>query len=126
MNGKRIPQGLKNTFLVHGILSLIFGATLFIAPKAFGQITGWPINSPTIYQLLGVFLLAFSASSLLSYKENLLEKVKIVLQMEIVLTVLGALVMLLGIILTQVPLIAWLYLIIFIAFAVAFIYFYRK
>ena len=81
---KQIPSGLKTTFLVHFIVALIFGLILLLIPEAWGNLIGWPIKEPAIYRLVGAAILGFGASSWWAYKETAWEKVKIVLQMEIV------------------------------------------
>ena len=86
----------------------------------------WPVKEPPVYRLLGAAILGFGVSSWLAYKEAAWEKVKIVVQMEIAWTILGALVMLWGLIFAGLPVFGWVNAVILAAFAVAFGYFYSR
>jgi hypothetical protein len=121
---KQIQSGLKTTFLVHFIVGLIFGLIYLLIPEVWGNLISWPVKEPPAYWGLGAALLGFAVSSWFAYKETAWEKVKIVVQMEIVWTILGTLVMLRGLIFAGLPVFAWVNAVIFAAFAVAFGYFY--
>ena len=123
---KQMSTGLKTTFLVHFFLGLIFGLIYLLMPEAWGKLVGWPIREIPPYRLIGAAMLGFAASSWLSYKATSWEKVKIVVQMEIVWTVLGALVMLWGLLFAAVPVIGWVNFVILGGFAAAFIVFYAR
>ena len=84
------------------------------------------MTDPTIYRLLGAAILGYGISSWLAYRDTAWERVKIVIQMEIVWTGLGALVMLWGLIFEGVPQIGWLYAVLLAAFAVIFGVFYFR
>ena len=85
---KQIPYGLKITFLVHVIVGGIFGLVFLLIPEVFGSMMGAPIKDPPTMRLLGAALIAFAASSWFAYRETVWERVKIVIQMEIVWTIL--------------------------------------
>ena len=121
---KQIQSGLKTTFLVHFIVALIFGLIYLLIPEVWGNLISWPVKEPPIYRVLGAALLGFAVSSWFAYKETAWEKVKIVVQMEIVWTILGTLMMLRGLLFAGLPVFAWVNAVIFAAFAVAFGYFY--
>jgi len=123
---KQIPSGLKTTFLVHFIVALIFGLINLLIPEVWGNLIGWPIKEPAIYRLVGAAILGFGASSWWAYKETAWEKVKIVVQMEIVWPVLATLVILWGLLFAGVPAFGWLYAVIMAGFAAAFSFFYFR
>ena len=79
-----------------------------------------------MYRLIGAAVLGITASSWFAYRAAGWERVKIVVQMEIVWTVLGTLVMLWGLIFAGLPAIGWLNTIILGGFAIAFIAFYQR
>jgi Na+-driven multidrug efflux pump len=123
---KQIQSGLKTTFFVHFIAALIFGLIYLLIPEVWANLISWPVKEPHVYRLLGANLLAFAVSSWFAYKETAWEKVKIVVQMEIALTILATLVMLWGLIFAGLPAIGWVNAVIFAAFAIAFAYFYSR
>ncbi|MGD2177921.1 MAG: hypothetical protein PVG71_08885 [Anaerolineae bacterium] len=123
---KQISSGLKTTFLVHGVLGTIFGLFYLLIPHAWGNIIGQPIEEPALFRLLGAAILAFTTSSWLSYREEAWERVKIVVQMEIVWTILATLVTLWGLIFAGLPALEWMNAVILGGFAVAFSIFYSR
>lgn len=123
---KQISPGLKTTFLIHFIVGVIFGLIYLLIPKVWGDLISWPIQEPAAYRLIGAAILGFATSSWLAYKETVLERVKIVVQMEIVWTILGTLVMLWGLIFAGLPAFGWVNAIILGGFAVAFSVFYSQ
>jgi hypothetical protein len=123
---KQIPYGLKITFLVHVIVAGIFGLVFLLIPEMFGGMMGAPIKEPSTFRLLGAALIAFAASSWFAYRETVWERVKIVVQMEIVWTILGVLATLWGLMFEGLPTTDWMNVLILGAFAVAFIFFYSR
>jgi amino acid transporter len=87
---------------------------------------GAPIKEPSTFRLLGAALIAFAASSWFAYRETVWERVKIVVQMEIVWTILGVLATLWGLMFEGLPTADWMNVLILGAFAVAFIFFYSR
>jgi hypothetical protein len=123
---KQISPGLKATFLVHAILGCIFGLFYLLMPDVWGNLVGVPMQEPGWYRAIGAAILGFASSSWLAYRETAWEKVKIVVQMEIVWSVLGTLVTLWGLIFAGFPTSDWLSALILGGFAVAFSVFYFR
>ena len=122
-----MSSGLRITFLVHFIVALVTGLALLLVPETWGSMMGVPVTDPMMMRLFGAALLGFGAtSSWLAYRAAAWEKVKIVVQMEIVWTVLGALVTLWGLLFAGLAAGWWVNFIILAAFAVAFIVFYQR
>lgn len=118
--------GLKALFLVHFIAALIFGLPLLLVPAAFMGVLGVRLTDPEAFRLVGAAVLSVGASSWYSYKAAEWEKVKIVVQTEIVWTVLAALAILYGLLFAGTASALWLNAVIMAGFAVAFIYYYSK
>jgi len=121
-----ISRGLKTTFLVHFIVGLIFGLLQLLIPDQAGSMLGIPVPDAWALRLVGAAILAFATSSWFAYRADVWEKVKIVVQMEIVWTVLAALVLLAGLLFGGLAAGEWVNFIIMAAFAVAFIVFYQR
>jgi hypothetical protein len=123
---EQIPYGLKITFLVHFVVAVVFGAGFLLIPEMLTGMLGARALEPSTFRLVGAAMLAFAASSWLAYRQPVWEKVKIVVQIEIVWTVLGVLATLYGLIFEGLPAADWMNVVILGAFAVAFIFFYSR
>ena len=123
---EQIPYGLKITFLVHFVVAVVFGAGFLLIPEMLTGMLGARAMEPSTFRLVGAAMLAFAASSWLAYRQPVWEKVKIVVQIEIVWTVLGVLATLYGLIFEGLPAADWMNVVILGAFAVAFIFFYSR
>ena len=124
--GKQIAPALKTTFLVHLVVGAFFGFAYLLVPEVYGNLIGWPVKDAFPYRLFGGALLAITSTSWFAYKAATWESVKIVVQMEMVWTILGTLLTLGGIFVAGLPAIAWLNVVILAGFAAAFTYFYSK
>lgn len=123
---RQISPGLKTLFLVHAILGTIFGLVDLLIPEMWGNLVGLPMKEPGMYRLIGAAVLAFATSSWLAYRETAWDRVKIVVQMEIVWTILGTIILLLGLLFAGAPTADWMNLVILGGFAAAFSYFYFR
>ena len=123
---EQIPYGLKITFLVHFVVAVVFGAGFLLIPEMLTGMLGARTMEPSTFRLVGAAMLAFAASSWLAYRQPVWEKVKIVVQIEIIWTLLGVLATLYGLIFEGLPAADWMNVVILGAFAVAFIFFYSR
>jgi hypothetical protein len=120
---KQSSKGLKNLFLFHFIVAIVFGLTYLLIPETFASIVQWPLRETFPYRLLGAALMGFGVSSWLAFKNQLWESVKIVVVMEIVWCGLGTLVMLWGMFTQGLPAIGWLNTVLMAFFTVTFGYY---
>jgi len=126
---KKMPYGLKMTFLVHMFVAGIVGVIFLLIPETYGSMSGFPVNIPAVVSVerfIGAAFLAFATSSWFAYKEAMWDRVKIVVQMEIVMTILGALAMVWGLLSGGFPVVDWMFVAILVVFAIAFITFYSR
>jgi len=124
---KQITAGLRYTFLAHGIMMSIFALTYLFIPVLWGDLTGCLSNQvPQVFRLFGTAILGFAISSFLAFRETSWDKVKIVAQMECIITILFPIVILLGLLLWGLPAIAWMYFVVMSGFAIAFNVFYFR
>jgi hypothetical protein len=118
-----MSKGLKLTFLIHAIVSVVFGALLLIIPGRFLLAVGWAPIDPIISRLLGAALLALAWSSFRGWRATEWVQVEILVEMEVAYTVLGCVGLLRHLLFARYPFIVWLNLIVLLLFAVAWIVF---
>ena len=124
---KQITPGLKYTFLVHGIMMTMFAFTYLFVPVLYGDLTGCISNQvPHIFRLFGTAILGYAISSFLAFMETSWDKVKIVAQMDCVITILFPIVILLALLFWGLPAIGWMSFVVMSGFAIAFNVFYFK
>jgi len=120
-----IPKGLEWTFLIHFFVTAFFGVAFMFFHKVILEAVEWPYYDEVTSRLLGAAMIAIATSSLLAWREKEVEKVRIVMEMELVWLILAVVVSIYGIIMTM-NLIVWAALGLFAAFLVGFIYYYRE
>ncbi len=121
-----MSKGLGITFLIHAMFALIFGIAMYPKPGIWAASVNWVPFDPTMTRAFAAALLALGVSSWLGYRATRWEQVQIVIQTEIVFTVLGALAGIYGVWMGGAPAFAWVAIVIWLAFAAAWIYLYSN
>lgn len=121
-----MPKGLRITFLIHSIFAFFFGLLLFVAPGWFADVVRWTPSDPAMGRLFGAALIALASSSLLGFYATRENEVRILVEMEMVFTVVGSLGALYQVLFAAAPLFNWVILAIWVPFAVAWFYFLRR
>jgi len=136
-----ISKYLRNTFLVHTIVSAILGLALFVSPGRVLVWLGWireelevtapgtTVNlpgsfmvDPVMTRVLGAALLALAFASFLGWRAKQRQEVSILVQLELVFCVLALFAFLFRIVtpaIDPLPVIGWALIIILLAFAVS-------
>jgi hypothetical protein len=117
---------LKITFLVHAVVALVFGIVLYLRPGSWATLVNWTPYDPSLTRVYGAALLALAASSWLGYRAARWDEVRILVLMEIALTVLSTVGGLWGLLFRGAPVFGWVSVLIWVVFALAWIYFYVK
>jgi uncharacterized membrane protein YfcA len=120
-----IPKGLQWMFLIHFFVGAFFGVGFLFFHQMIFDAVNWIYSDQAIIRLLGGALIAISTSSLLAWREKELDRVKIVMEMELVWLVLAVVASIYGAILT-INWLAWVIFAQFTAFLVGFGYYYRQ
>jgi hypothetical protein len=123
---KPLSSGLRLTFLIHAVVSLVFGVSLFILPRLVTMLVRWPQADPLITRLLGAALLALAVSSWMGYRATRREEVTNAVTLEMVFTVASCIALLRHLLFLPTPAFAWVILVIMALFALAWIFFYFK
>ncbi|RPI82229.1 MAG: hypothetical protein EHM41_18845 [Chloroflexi bacterium] len=118
--------GLRTVFWIHIIVGFIFGLAFLLIPAQALGLYGWPEMDPYFPRLVGAAILSFAASSWFALQANTWNRVKLIVQTEIVWTTLATITMIWGMLSEDLPAITWLNVIIMAAFAVAFTYYYMQ
>lgn len=73
MDGVRreVPRALKNWFLVHFVVDVMFAIPLMVIPVYFLSILGWQVVDPVAARLVAAALFGIGVESLLSYNSSL-------------------------------------------------------
>jgi hypothetical protein len=122
-----MSSGLKMTFLIHFIVALIFAIGFLFFPAMVLGWWGFTSTGPAVLsRIMGAYVLAISVSSWLGYRASEAQQVRIVVAMEVWLTIIGAFVSLYGIIFEGAPALMWVNVVIFAVFAVLWIAFYPR
>ena len=125
MTTKAMPKALEWIFLAHFFVGAVFGVMYLVFAETVIITIGWPYNDPVITRLLGAALIGFAMSSLLAWREKELERVKLVVEMELVwLTIAVVIIIIAGII--TLNWFIWLCFGMFSAFLAGFGYYYFK
>jgi hypothetical protein len=121
-----MSKALKITFLLHAIVALVFGIALYLQPGPWARLVNWTPHDDHMTRIYGAALLALAVSSWFGYRARRWEEVRILVLMEIALTVLSTVGGLWGLLFRHAPAFAWAVVVIWVAFAVAWIFSYLK
>ena len=117
-----MSKSLRYTFLIHVVVSLIFGAALLLAPGRTLGLFGWAPIDPLISRLLGAALLALAWSSYRGWGASSYEQVSVLVEMEVIFTVFGSLGLLRHLIKAWYPWYVWFVFAVLVVFAIAWTY----
>ena len=119
-----MSRGLKITFLIHAIVALVCGVVLYLQPGLWATLVQWTPFDGNMTRIYGAALLALAVSSWFGYRAARWDEVRILVLMEIALTVLSTVGGLWGLLFRGAPAFGWVSVVIWVVFAVAWIYFY--
>jgi hypothetical protein len=118
-----MSKALKTTFLVHAVVAAVAGILLFLIPGRFLLFLGWAPIDPIASRLLGAATLALGWSSFRGWQASEWAEVVVLVEMEAVFTVLACIGLLRHLLFASYPLVPWLVFVIYLIFAVAWVFF---
>lgn len=118
-----MSNGLKLTFLIHALVALVIGLPLLIAPGRFVDLVGWMPVEPILARILGAALLALGWGSFRVWQSADKELAAVLIQVEAVFAVLAGVGVLRHLLIANYPVTVWVALLVFAAFAIAWIAF---
>lgn len=116
-----MSRSVRNTFLIHAVVAIIFGAPLLIAPGRWLQLFDWSPIDPLMSRMFGSALLALAYGSYRGWRSAGWDQVAWLVRLEAVFTVLATIGLLRHLLVGSWPFIAWFTLAIFVIFAAAWI-----
>jgi hypothetical protein len=124
---KEVPEALRNWFLLHFVVDILFAIPLLLFPVNFLEALGWKIVDPVAARLVAAALFGIGVVSFTSYKSTL-DTYRGMLDLKIFWS-LGAIT---GLTISLIqgdqgrPFALWLLLIIFVAFNCLWVYWKNK
>jgi hypothetical protein len=120
-----LSKGLKIVLLVHFILGIILGIIFLFLPDIYCGLFGFPMSDHGPLRLIGAASLALGTSSFLAFRTKDWEKTKLFIQMEFIWLIAAIVAMIWWLVdLGPTGAVGWWIFGMFIAFLVAFGYFY--
>ena len=127
MKESTISTGLKYLFLIHGIVSLVFGLLFCFTPLCFADLfSHFGSVNPCTMRLTGAIILAIAVKDWFCFVAKRWDEVRIPVLMEIALTLFATIACLYALLLAWAPNEIWSCFVFFPAFFVAWVYFYVK
>jgi hypothetical protein len=121
-----MSRGLKRVFLVHTLVSFIFGVVLFVITGTWARVADWGPFDPAMTRVYGAALMAIGLSSWLGYHASRWEEVRIIVLMEIAFTVLSAVGILYELLFADAGSSAWISFLFYVGFGLVWIFYYRR
>ena len=92
---------------MHIPIGVFFGLVFLLIPDIYGEFIDWEMDDPA-FRLLGAALLGLTAGSVLALRDRSWEKVRILVEMEVIWLFLGLLAIVYGLLTTEdYPAIGW-------------------
>ena len=118
-----MSTGLRTTFWIHAVVAFVFGIGYLFAPAFVAGVFDVEPFDPFVTRLYGAAAIGLCASSVLAALAKRWEQVAIVVEMEVVFTILSAAVCLYAIIFANASVMVWLAVAMFSFFFLLFGYF---
>ena len=120
---KELSKGLKIVLLVHFVLGIILGMIFLFIPEYYCNLLGVDMTDHGALRLIGAASIALGGSSFLAYRSKDWEKAKLLVQMDLI-WLISAIVAMVWWLIESAMVPGWWIFGMFIAFLVAFGYFY--
>jgi hypothetical protein len=114
---------LKYTWILHFLVTIIFGVAFFLIPDIFLDAIQWPIEM-AIDRSFGSMFIALAILSLLAFREDSFERVELIVLFEIFVTLLGLVAVLWNMFTMTLPVIGWAFAGLYALFFILFLYSY--
>jgi hypothetical protein len=120
-----VSKGLRNWFVIHFILDVMFGIPLILAPVPILSLVGWSTIDPIMARLVGAALMGIGIESLLGRKADT-QAYQGMLNLKIIWSGAAIIGFVLSILTGYQPWGIWFLLVIFAVFNVIWVYYRRQ
>lgn len=120
---KELQKGLEIVFLVHFIVGLVLGVIFLFIPETYCNLIDVAMTDYGVLRLVGAASLALGGSSFIAYRSKDWEKAKLIVQIDLI-WLISAIVGLVWWIIESGLVVGWWIFGMFVAFLIAFVYFY--
>ncbi|PIN75093.1 hypothetical protein COV18_05045 [Candidatus Woesearchaeota archaeon CG10_big_fil_rev_8_21_14_0_10_37_12] len=121
---KQVPGSLRNWFTIHFIADIIFAVSLLFFPEYFLSFFGFNTAEPLLARLVGAALIGIGGTSLLMRTKSV-ESFQTMLTLKILWSYTAIICFVVALFQGS-PAITWLFLAIFVLFAIVWTYYKRK
>ena len=115
-----VPRGLRTTFLLNFVIGALVGLQHLVAPRVWTDLAGIAVTDTVLWRLVGAAVLGYAVGSGLAWRDAIWPRVRIVVAMQAVWSVLGAAVIAWGVVYEGLPRLEWVNVGALAAFAAAF------
>jgi len=123
---KVVPIALKKWFIAHFWIDILFAIPLFFFPKYFLELLEWQSFDPVTTRIVAAALFGIGIESYLGRNKNQVGY-KGMLRLKIIWSFFASVGILISLQeITQPPIMGWMIFVIFVAFHIVWIYWYRK
>jgi hypothetical protein len=120
-----ISKFLKYSFLIDGLVALIYGLVMLLIPEIHANAFGFPYEE-FADRFIGALFLGFAIGNILAYRASSWENVEFVVYMNITFLILGLFVELYSIAVTILPMVAFAQVVLTVFLLILFIYAYYE
>ena len=118
---QRVPRGLKVAFLLNFVIAGVVGLQHLLAPRWWTDLAGTAVEDTGLWRLIGAAVLGYAVGSLLAWRQEAWQRVRVVVAMQSVWSLLGAAVIVWAIVYENLPPLEWLNVAILGAFGLTFV-----
>jgi tryptophan-rich sensory protein len=121
---EEILKSLKIVLLVEAVLFVVFGIFFTFFIDAYVELFMWPDLDPTAGRFIGVIFLSFAFVSVLVWREKEWERIELLVILNILITILGAITQIIGVFLDETGWAGWLNFGIMLTFFLLLLFYY--
>jgi hypothetical protein len=121
---QEILKSLKIVLLVEAVLFVVFGIFFTFFIDAYVELFDWPEKDPTAGRFIGVIFLSFAFISVIVWREKEWERIELLVILNILIVILGAIIQIIGVFLDETGWAGWLNFAIMLTFFILLMFYY--